>query len=221
MNSLYIYIDCTQMTTIEFKNKWKANIKKVLGQYKKFPGEPLKSLGYFERMADLDFLTNNSQEGVRDGQMPADIALWRETDCHHTRYVKRGGKYTKDIEYTERAYVTGFIPTRIAGMMWYYMNLTDKVCLVKNYAIPVTYGACFQHESHPPNISKDLPYPATRINASVSQPDLASELKSLKEENGEQYTYIQCFDPVHGREARSNLYIDVITCLEKCKVSIY
>jgi hypothetical protein len=203
------------------QKSWKLRVRTDIAVYKDFPGQPLKSIGHFDRMVDLAFLPVNSQEGVVEGQLPADPALWRAASCDAAEYKRRGGKLmprSSGPEYTERAYVSGFVPRRLASRVWYFANLTDKVCIVGNYGIPVTYGSCFDPDPHPV-VPADLPYPATRLSAADDAAGLDGMLKWLRKEGGEPYTHIQFFDPTHGRPARTHLYPDVVKCLKKSAAS--
>jgi hypothetical protein len=195
---------------------WKQQIRDDLAPYKDFPGKPLKSLTYFDRMIDLGMLPINSQEGVIEGsRRPADLPLWRELECNASAYKKLGGRMlpaTSGPEYTERAYLVAFVPRRLAPMLWYHLNLTDKVCLVDDYHIPVTYGSCFE-PGRVPAVPKTLPYPTTRVEAGVKMSDMRGALHRLQRTVGEPYVLVQMFDPTHGRPARKHLYPDVLRCL--------
>ena len=223
---------CNQKeTNMDVRESWKRKIRTDLESYKDWPGEPLKNLVLFDRMIDLGFLPINSQEGLVSGLLPADLVLWRKTGCEKSEYKKQGGKFlpkTQGRENSERAYVTGFIPKRIATYAWYFANLTDKVCILgtfkksavknsencENYEIPVTYNCCFEIEHG--GVPSNLPFPATRIIASGNASDLVETMKQLKKDDGgETYSFIQFFDPTHGRHARTNLFPEVIGFLQK------
>ena len=199
------------------RSGWKRSMRADLEAYKDFGGEPLKSLGHFDRMVDLGFLPINSQEGVAEGRVPADLVAWRAAACDAAEYRRRGGKLLpgpRGRGYTERAYVTGYMPYRLASFAWFFANLTDKVCVLEDRGIPVTYGSCFEVEHA--GVPADLPFPATRVSADVSTPvECRRELKRLEREQGEPYTFVQFFDPTHGRPARASLYPDVVRCLQK------
>jgi hypothetical protein len=201
---------------------WKRRLRSDLEQYEHFDGEPRKSLGHFDRMVDLGFLPVNSQEGFVSGQrVPTDLAMWRaakycsanggDAPEYKSRGVTSFLPSSRGSEYTERAYVTGFMPRRLATYAWAYVNLTDKVCVLEDYGVPVTYAGCFGVDHG--GVPADMPFPGTRITATCSHK--MAELKRLEKEGGEPYSFVQFFDPTHGRAARAALYPDVIKCLRK------
>ena len=184
---------------------WKAKIRRDLEHYKDFPGEPWKSIPYFDQMIDRGFFTINSQEGVvsRDPRLCSRVI---DNDIHHDKKLP--------VMYTERAYVTGYMPIMIAKRFSYFLNLTDKVAIVDVMgSIPVSYGMCFEVDDKE-LCPRKSPFPATHMTAECHHGDLNKEMNSLGKVLRQKMAFVQCFDPKHGRTARKHLYKDVIECMD-------
>ena len=148
-------------------------------------------------------------------------------------YKKRGGKFGKQtaVLHTERAYVCGYMTKPDAFLLWSLLNLTDKVCLLsEDLGIPVTYTATETQQKHAQKyalsnwkkwgvidrMSKQFLKPFTFVIS--SSPEYTGSLeKKIGKKLAAEYTFVQCFDPVHGREADKHLFPSVFECLKKIK----
>lgn len=197
--------------------EWKMAMRKELeGHYAHFPGDPIRSVPWMERMIDRGFFTLNSQEGmVEHGALPLDMVLYRKADCDYQAYSAKGGRFGPlGTRYSERAYVCGLMPEALALRFSYFLNLTDKVAIVDSMGgIPVTYADCFEGVkgvTPPKGIS-----PGTWITAEVQQSDIVHDKGKLSSAlGGQAISFVQCFDPKHGRAARRALYPDVVRSLD-------
>jgi hypothetical protein len=226
--------------------RWKESIVQMLELYGK---DNQTSARHFHQMVELCFFTDDSQEGVVvRGRAPLDQPLYAKvrkdprfryvaqeaTESRpvpftlpdeaaiNAEYARLGGPLTTEdvVVKTERPYVSGFMPPKLAKVFHAIVNQdTDLMCVLDRLnQMPLTFG--FQGFRDLSSHGKRYPLQGrpnitTYVNMDTGYPDtvgLPEEFLSMR--------YVRVVDMKHGRQAKGYLYPLVLSCLRKAHAAL-
>lgn len=200
------------------------------------------------------FLSVDSQDGMRKtGKIPVDMKFYLKLmnqavrrlerleitdekevkevfDQVNVYYKQSGGTYKRGPMHTQRAYLQGIMTKRDALALQYFLNQTDKVCMVDR--VPLTYSV----RSGRPYFPEENPNATVPISTAfpVKTPSNTQNIKQelldlgITSEHLDKYhvslkdlLYVYCFDARAGRKAagKNGLFMDVLKALKNMAVN--
>jgi hypothetical protein len=235
----------------ELVEKMKLDVESIRGFHSNLNPETIESIGELIKVNSLGMLTVDSQQGLaRKGKIPSDrvlyLGIWKKyansniseeewkqkvLDPTDKEYVKSGGKFTKGLEYFEKAYLNGYIENSKAFDLINMLNQYD--CVVawkqtpddpkysekcKRTYIPVTYDTInVDTEQRGYSQYNEFPLIAVTKQWSDSPPmSLQEPTADLPKYMDKYYTYIAIIDTRIGHHVREKdgLFKRAIECLE-------